>query len=361
MRFAVCVCGDLRGFAHIAWALERRLIGPTTRGGSHVDMFFHVWSDGSRLEQKGVDVMQHLPGVVKMMVEPTSQRLNLTASTYGWGHEHVMDRSGSFESFRSQWRKVHLCFAAALEHGRAHGADYYDAYVRTRADMLHLVEHDLARDHRRMISRAQSLGRGLEYIAMQACLSPWPLAVQDVWAVATPKSAQAFAALPRTDEPNCCEQWVEHRLKSMGIVEPTDGADTTHPVACKRGHSLGALRLRGGAPAEGPVFFLSRMHAIQLGQRCFGAKMRGKKGLGADDLSCKRPSALSDPMAQQLASDVALRPWGKNEGRVVEDPLDRLLRLNETTMASAGRLIRRSACRCARGAAVDEGRLLNEQ
>ena len=129
-RFAVCVCGDTRGFSAIAWALERRLIHTTS---GRVDLFFHLWSDGSPLEAEGVAAARRLPGVVSVVVEPTEQRANLTALTYGWSSNRRMSASGSFEAFRSQWRKVHLCFEQAFAHAR------YDAYIRTRADTLHLI------------------------------------------------------------------------------------------------------------------------------------------------------------------------------------------------------------------------------
>ena len=173
MRFAVCVCGDLRGFAHIAWALEQRLIAPTVRGGAQVDLFFHLWSDGSPLERDGVAAARSLPGAVSIVVEQTERRRNLTAATYGWHPDRRMHASGSFESFRSQWRKVSLCFADAFAHARqraASGAAYYDAYVRTRADTLHLVEYDLSADHGRMLSLQPLVPGG----AVASCSSSAP-------------------------------------------------------------------------------------------------------------------------------------------------------------------------------------------
>ena len=80
----MCVVGDVRGFARVAWALEQRLLAPTARGGGHVDVFFHLWSDGSALELEGVAAARRLPGTVRVVVESTQHRSNLTASTYGW-------------------------------------------------------------------------------------------------------------------------------------------------------------------------------------------------------------------------------------------------------------------------------------
>ena len=99
MRFAVCVCGDMRGFARLAWSLEQRLLRPTT---AKVDLYFHVWSDGSVLETGGVAAARKLPGVVSVVVEPTALRDNLTAASYGWSPGRTVGGSGSFESFRSQ-------------------------------------------------------------------------------------------------------------------------------------------------------------------------------------------------------------------------------------------------------------------
>ena len=198
-----------------------------------------------------------------MVVEPTAHRRNLTASTYGWNHHQASatSRSGSFESFRSQWRKVHLCFREAFAHSRAPGGAPYDAFVRSRADMLHLVEYNLADDHRRMLARVQSLGRS-GYVAMQACAAPFPMSVSDIWFVATPSAAFALAALPTPDEPPCCERWMEHRLLSMGTAEPPLGADAEHVSACRRVRTLPAIGVRS---RSGPVFVLSRLHAIHLG------------------------------------------------------------------------------------------------
>ena len=36
------------------------------------------------------------------------------------------------------------------------------------------------------------------------------------------RAARALAELPRSDEPHCCETWLEHRLVNMGVREPTD-------------------------------------------------------------------------------------------------------------------------------------------
>lgn len=358
-RFAVCVCGDVRGFSRIAWALESRLLEPTRRSGGEVDLFFHVWSDGSPLEQMGVAAMQHMPRAVHISVEPTSERLNLTAATYSWGNSRRMAASGSFESFRSQWRKVHLCFAAAHAHARSMGLEY-DAYVRTRADILHLVEYDLATDHRRMTHRAR-IGGSAEYVAMQACLSPWPTAVQDQWFVATPTAAQAIAELPTQEEPPCCEAWMEHRLQSTGVVEPPEGADAGHPSACLRAHKVGRAPRSGSS--GGPIFFLSRMHAIHLGSRCFSVKMAGKKRLPQGHTSCRRVSAPGvDPTLNPrfgVVAELALRHRGSEPKApgARHDALLRLLGNNETNASKAKpmqtiHLLRRAACRCANGAAA---------
>ena len=362
-RFAVCVCGDLRGFARISWALERRLIAPTTRGGGQVDLFFHLWSDGSSLEEEGLAATKRLPGVVRVVVEPTVQRRNLTAATYSWRDDRRMAASGSFEAFRSQWRKVHLCFEEAFAHGRRIGPGHYDAFVRTRADTLHLVDFDLAAEHRRMVARVRSLSRSSEYVAVQACLTPWPMVVPDQWAVATPAVARQLAALPTPDEPSCCERWVEHRLKSIGVVEPTEGADAEHPAVCRRSRTLGVLPPSGGDAAM-PVLLLSSMHSLHLGARCFTTKIQTQKRLPADNPSCtpqwRRSSSTSGHRALELAADMALRPQGDRRGSAhgsaQQDSLQQLLRLNSTSrmgvLSYLARLVRRSACRCENGAAT---------
>ena len=341
-RFAVCVCGDTRGFSAIAWALERRLIHTTS---GRVDLFFHLWSDGSPLEAEGVAAARRLPGVVSVVVEPTEQRANLTALTYGWSSNRRMSASGSFEAFRSQWRKVHLCFEQAFAHAR------YDAYVRTRADTLHLIGYDLAGGHRNMIARAELFTGRSEYVATQACLTPWPLAVPDVWFVATPDAARKLAALPTQEEPPCCERWVEHRLLGMGVREPTERADAEHPAVCRRERTLPVLPPSGG---PGPLLLLSRLHAMHLGARCFLEKTQRKKRLPADHPSCVASGDAASPPA--LGAAIALRD-GSSGG---EEALRRLILLNGTTsmdvLSVLTRTVRRTACRCARGAASRQGR-----
>lgn len=366
-RFAVCVSGDLRGFARLAWFLETRLVVPTRRGGSTVDFFFHVWSNDSPLELEGVAAAQRLSGMVKIVVEPTAQRLNATSATYGWGAHRRMQSSGSFESFRSQWRKVHLCFADAFAHNHANGGSYYDAYVRTRADMLHLVEYDLGAAHQSMLSRVRALGRGSEYVAMQACTAPWPSSVADIYAMATPIAARALGALPTPSEPPCCEKWLEHRLKAMGVVEPPGGADGEHPASCQRAASFRSsppVAHDGATSSVAIVFFLTRLHTLHLGQRCFTEKMRAKKRLPSTHRSCSQhlgdPSTDPEP-EQAMAAEVALlRPWAATlhgpRHADAEDPISRFLSNGTrtapmTVLSTLTRNIRRSACRCELGAA----------
>ena len=205
-----------------------------------------------------------------------------------------------------------------------------------------------------MLARAWALARSSEYVAMQACLAPWPLPVQDSWAVATPGAARELAALPREDEPRCCEAWVEHRLKAMGVLEPSERADAEHPPACRRKTTLGVLPPSGTSSSR-PVFFQSRLHALHLGARCFHSKMQRKKRLANDHASCTWPRPGAAASAEELAASVGLRPADARRGDNHNDGA--LLRLlNGSTpmdvLSEVGALIRRSACRCAHGAAA---------
>lgn len=366
MRFAVCVCGDVRGFANLAWAFEARLLKPTTAAGSTVDIFAHIWMDGSRLEREGEEVLRRrIGGVIGLVVEPTEQRQNLTASSYGWPPSRRMHASGSFEAFRSQWRKVTLCLHMAFAHAMlqrpATTMSYYDAYVRTRCDMLHLVPHDLGREHSAMSARAQSLTGRAEYVAMQACLAPRPSPVSDAWLVATPGAARFLAALPRPDEPECCERWLSHRLQnSMRIFDAGDAKGKhwrSSPAVCGGRTKLHALQSRGDMP-----FFTGRLHAVHLGARC----VKRKQHL-ASHRSCRRTVTEATNLDVTLAAQITAQPLAGADpaAEAATDTDDegtkavaQLLALpatsaNATVIKHLGirQLLLRSACRCPHGAA----------
>lgn len=367
-RFAICTTGDIRGFARLAPPLEQRLLLPTkSGGGAAVDLFFHVWSDGSPLEQQGERAMRELPQTTGIVVEPTAMRRNLTAATFGWPEHVRMQGGGSFEAFRSQWRKVHLCFAMAFAHAAAMTTNsgttgpYYAAYVRTRADFLQLVPHDLAAEHQSMAARALSMtsGKSSEYLVMQHCLAPWPLSVSDQWFVATPKTASGISALPLPREPSCCHEWMEHRLQSMGVVE---GAVTNPNVAerdsatspaCARKHNLARAGLGDLGGGRLPLF-MGRFHSMQLGGRCFTEKMTKKKRLAADDESCVLPTADEDTTPEGLATYLTLRPATSAASPAPmpptnNDPLVTMMGLENISFPNMRRVILKTACRCANG------------
>lgn len=376
MRFAICVAGDLRGFASLAWSFERRLIAPTLTAGAAVDCFFHVWSDGSALEAEGELRARKLACLVGVVIEPKRQWANLTKATYGWSPTASIDGSaGGMEAFRSQWRKVHLAVAMALNHAAStskQSATYYDAYIRTRPDMLHLAAHNLAAEHLRMSRLAAALGsgrtdNGAEYVAMQHCLAPWPLPAPDAWWVATPKAAVSLAELPRKSEPGCCEHWMKHRLQAMGVAElpPEEAASdriSAAPRPCVRGQ-LVTLQ-KGKTRMSYPLLF-SELHALFMGGRCFLPKLVKKKRLSDNAPNCV-PNKAPTARLENLAAAVALRPPSLDDesGHPVEpereteatlSALRYLLERNATDYFRLHKLIRHSACRCALGGAVPVG------
>ena len=360
LRFAVCISGDVRGFARVHRALEDNLLSPTRSSGATIDLFGHVWCDGSALENEGVQVMRRV--ATRIVVEPTEQRRALTAATYGWGAAHA---SSSFENFRSQWRKVYLAFRLAAEYA-ALNKQTFDAYVRTRPDMLHLAPHNLAAEHNMFVASAYGVSGQLEYVATQDCLAPWPLAVPDQWAVATPELASAYAALPTAGEPDCCERWLEFRLVRGMRVFPSSSDEDPSRFRPPSASGSTYVCMRGGAKhlalktsdSHGRPLFYGRLHAVILGERCFYPKMAKKLRLPADDASCV-PS--SDGGVRGLVAQLAVKrsPASSADGPATVDaltwvnstgPIDGRAYSDWKLRTSAA--IRRSACRCARGVAT---------
>ena len=146
--FAICLSGSLRTFSLVVWTLKHRLIHPTEQAGGHIDLFIHVWSDGSHLERAGEASIYSLPEVQGAVVEPMADWQNRTSALFGWTTKHARDcapqvcRPRWFNlKLASQWRKVYLSFMLAFQHSPS--ANYYTACVRTRPDLLYLVPFNL--------------------------------------------------------------------------------------------------------------------------------------------------------------------------------------------------------------------------
>ena len=279
------------------------------------------------------------------------------------------------DPFLSQWRKVSLAFALAFEHARTNRLSlryddtrFYDAFVRARPDTLYLVAHDLAADHLKMSTMAMSYARRrqetmAEYIATQHCLAAPELPVPDAWLVATPRAAKALAELPRASEPSCCEHWVKQRLLGMGTTElPAHEQSEAEapPRACARANS----KLTLSQPRNKEAQFLllhTPLRSVFTSGRCSLPKLKEKKRLSDDSPSC---IAAAGPAAkpENLAATVALQPADTvpqsqreellDGGPAAQQALQRLLEHNSTTYFRMNKILRQSACRCSRGAAM---------
>ena len=272
-RFAVCISGDLRAFAGLAWTLDVRLL-QSTRAAVHV--FAHVWTSGSPLDQAGEAMLTSMPELKRAVVENEVASGNLTADAYGGDARLNLPHHSNqgFYAFRSQWRKVHLSFRLAFEHAAAERGimardmpfreladatgDYYGAYVRTRADMYYVVPLDLAAEHATIMKGLERRGWGSQYFATQACITVE--AVPDSWMIATPRAAAAYAALPTHLETRVMEAFMYERMTDLAAFEWPDVATCPSLRTARK-------RLTNTPHGAGPVLFI-RPPSSLLVRRC---------------------------------------------------------------------------------------------